>query len=404
MTGSSSPRTGGVLDLRDDALASCVACGLCLPHCPTYRVTGDERRSPRGRIALMRAVDEGATAPDAEWLEAMDTCILCRGCETACPSAVPFGELMSDTRAAGTRTRQVPFRLRVGLAVLVRPRLLRGLSRILALLQRLHLLPARLPLPGRLPLRDPRQKGRVGGDVVLFTGCVMDAWQPEVHAAVEEVLEACGATVRRSGDAAGCCGALHAHAGLEGAARSLAERVMAAIPEQVPVLVDSAGCGATLRGYGSLVGTPAAAAFSARVQDVHEWLAADIDRMPAATVGKRLTVIVQDPCHLRHAQGCHGSVRTVLVPYADTVELDDEGLCCGAGGAFSVLQPELASEVRLRKTASIRRAMATTGAEAVVSANPGCAIHLATAGHVVRHPLEVVAERIRGKQGGAHGR
>jgi glycolate oxidase iron-sulfur subunit len=350
----------------------------------------------------MRSVEEGVMVPDAEWLESMDTCILCRGCETACPSAVPFGELMTDTRTVMAAGRRVPFRLRVGLSVLVRPRLLRWVSRVLALLQRLRLLPGRLPLPVRLPLRDPRQKGRIGGDVVLFTGCVMDAWQPEVHVAVEEVLEASGATVLRSGDAAGCCGALHAHAGLDAAARALAGRVMAAIPADVPVLVDSAGCGAALRAYGSLVGTPEAVAFASRVRDVHEWLAENIDRMPAP-VGERTTVIVQDPCHLRHAQGCHASVRSVLAPYAETVELDDEGLCCGAGGAFSVLQLELASEVRLRKTASIRRAMATTGAATVVSANPGCAIYLAAAGHVVRHPLEVVAERIRGPQGGAHG-
>ena len=384
MTDSSASRTGGVLGLRDDALASCVACGLCLPHCPTYRVTGDERYSPRGRIALMRSVEEGVMVPDAEWLESMDTCILCLGCETACPSAVPFGELMTDTRTVMAAGRRVPFRLRVGLSVLVRPRLLRWVSRVLALLQRLRLLPGRLPLPVRLPLRDPRQKGRIGGDVVLFTGCVMDAWQPEVHVAVEEVLEASGATVLRSGDAAGCCGALHAHAGLDGAARALAGRVMAAIPADVPVLVDSAGCGAALRAYGSLVGTPEAVAFASRVRDVHEWLAENIDRMPAP-VGERTTVIVQDPCHLRHAQGCHASVR------------------CGAGGAFSVLQSELGSEVRLRKTASIRRAMAITGAATVGSANPGCASYLAAAGHVVRHPLEVVAERIRGPQGGAHG-
>jgi len=404
MTVSSSPLTGSLLGLSDDALTSCVSCGLCLPHCPTYRVTGDERRSPRGRIALMRAADAGTTVRDAEWHESMDTCLLCLGCQVACPSAVPFHELMHDTRAAVAGVRGVPLWLRLGFAVLVRPRLLRGTSRVLALLQRLHLIPGRLPLPRRLPLRDARSRGRTAGDVVLFTGCVMDAWQPEVHAAVEEVLEACGTTVRRSGDAAGCCGAMHAHAGLEDAARSLAERVMAAIPADVPVLVDSAGCGAALREYGSLLGTPEAVAFSDRVRDVHEWLAADIERMPAATVGERSTVVVQDPCHLRHAQGKHASVRSVLAPYAETVELDDDGLCCGAGGAFSVLQPGLSAAVRSRKTASIRRAMATTDAVVVVSANPGCAIHLATAGHVVRHPLEVVAERIRGTQEDAHGR
>jgi len=403
MSGSPTARTGGVLDLRDDALTSCVACGLCLPHCPTYRVTGDERRSPRGRIALMRAVDSGETLPDEEWLESMDTCLLCRGCETACPSAVPFGELMTDTRTVVTAGRRVSLRLRAGLFVLVRPRLLRVGSRALAVMQRLHLLPGRLPVPARMPLRDPRRRGRSEGDVVLFTGCVMDAWQPGVHAAVEAVLEATGARVRRSGDSAGCCGALHTHAGLDAGARGLATRVMAAIPPDVPVLVDSAGCGAALREYGTLLGTADATAFSARVRDVHEWLAENVERMPAP-VGERTTVIVQDPCHMRHAQGCHGSVRTVLAPYADVVELDDEGLCCGAGGAFSMLQPGLAGAVRLRKTASIQRATATSGARTVVSANPGCALHLAAVGHDVRHPLEVVAESIRGSGGDPHGR
>jgi glycolate oxidase iron-sulfur subunit len=178
---------------------------------------------------------------------------------------------------------------------------------------------------------------------------------------------------------------------------------MAAIPPDVPVLVDSAGCGAALREYGTLLGTADATAFSARVRDVHEWLAENVERMPAP-VGERTTVIVQDPCHMRHAQGCHGSVRTVLAPYADVVELDDEGLCCGAGGAFSMLQPGLAGAVRLRKTASIQRATATSGARTVVSANPGCALHLAAVGHDVRHPLEVVAESIRGSGGDPHGR
>ncbi len=387
-------RTGGLLDLRDDALAACVDCGLCLPHCPTYRVTGDERRSPRGRIALMRVVDGGGMEADEEVLESIDTCVLCRGCETACPSVVPFGELMVGTRVSLGRTRRPPLRLRIGLAVLVRPRLLRFGSRFLAVLQRLHLLPRRLPLPERLPLRDPRTPARTEGEVVLFTGCVMDAWQPDVHAAVEAVLEATDTRVRRSGDSAGCCGALHAHAGMDAAARRQAEQVMSALPGSDPVLVDSAGCGAALREFGALLGTSEAAAFSARVRDVHEWLADRMSSLPVALPGDRPTVIVQDPCHLRHAQGVHADVRTVLAPYADLVELDDEGLCCGAGGAFAVLQPELAGEIRERKSAAISRAVARGRSDLVVSANPGCALHLAAAGHRVRHPLEVVADRL----------
>ena len=229
---------------------------------------------------------------------------------------------------------------------------------------------------------------------MLFTGCVMDAWQPEVHAAVEAVLEEMGTTVERSGDRAGCCGALHEHAGLGEEARRSAERVMAALPGDRPILVDSAGCGAALKRYGHLLGTPVAEAFAARVLDVHEWLAPQMGRLPT---GRRTagSVIVHDPCHLRHAQGCHGAVRDVLQPYMEVVELDDEGLCCGAGGAYSLSEPALADEVRQRKVAAIRRATGRSGTTVVVSANPGCTMHLEAAGVDVRHPMELLSEALR---------
>ena len=131
--------SGTPLGLDDEALAACVQCGLCLPHCPTYRVTGDERRSPRGRIALLRAVEwDGATADD-EWHEAIDTCVGCLGCETACPSAVPYGRLIADTRAAVAVDHRPPLRLRVGLRMLSWPRLVRWGSRFIGLVQRLTL-------------------------------------------------------------------------------------------------------------------------------------------------------------------------------------------------------------------------------------------------------------------------
>ena len=129
--------TTGRIALRDDALSACVGCGLCLPHCPTYRATGDERRSPRGRISLMRIVESGLAEPNAEWLAAMDSCIQCRGCEPACPSGVPFGELIADTQAFNSGTRRLPLRLRLGLRVLGRPQMLRAGTRLLALAQRL---------------------------------------------------------------------------------------------------------------------------------------------------------------------------------------------------------------------------------------------------------------------------
>ena len=223
----------------------------------------------------------------------------------------------------------------------------------------------------------------------------MDAWQRDVHVAVKGVIEATGTTVRPTLGAAPCCGALHAHAGLGGDARRIAGQVMERLTGDAPILVDAAGCGAALKDYGHLLGTREAAAFSARVFDVHEWLAARLEALPAVAPLRR-RVAVQDPCHLRHVQGVHASVRTVLTPFVtELVELDDEGLCCGAGGAYSLVQRELANEIRERKLAAIERA----DPEIVVSANPGCSVHLAAGGATVVHPFELVAAALRGAGG-----
>jgi glycolate oxidase iron-sulfur subunit len=257
-------------------------------------------------------------------------------------------------------------------------------------MQRLRLVPKRLGLP-RLPLRrQPLMQS--GSDAWLFTGCVMDAWMRPTHAAVLRVMEATGAGValpKRGGD---CCGALHVHAGLTDEARALAGRVMASMPGDAPIVVDSAGCGAALKDYWHLLGTDEAAAFSARVRDVHEWLAERADRLPPARTRLPYPVAVQDPCHLRHVQRAHQHVRTVLAPYADVRELDDDGLCCGAGGAYAALHPGMAADIRGRKLAAIAR----TGAPVVASANPGCAMHLAAAGLTVRHPVELIDEALGG--------
>jgi glycolate oxidase iron-sulfur subunit len=485
------------LGIVDDELASCVACGLCLPHCPTYRVTGEEALSPRGRVAAMRLVQWEGAAVDDSFVRSMETCVQCRGCETACPSGVPFGRLIEPARSAlaegpprtpatppthpadgtsigpadsnttpptdpadgtsigpadsnttapthpagtsvgpadsnttgpthpaGTSvgpadTRPTrhppPLALRLAVRSLRWHRLVLAGSTLLAVAQRIHLVPARLArrlgLPERLPLRRPRLRptpaptapGAAGTtDVWLFTGCVMDAWMREVHADVQRVVEAAGGRVMLPGAGAACCGALASHAGLASEARARARRVVDAFPGAAPILVDAAGCGAMLRDYGHLLGTADAGAFAARVLDVHEWLAGRVDRLSehradvpavggdADRITSLPTVAVQDPCHLRHVQRSHLAVRTVLAPFADLVELDDEGLCCGAGGAYAAVQPELAGAIRDRKLAAIAR----SGAPLVVSANPGCALHLAAAGVEVVHPCQVVARAL----------
>ncbi|HEX6417930.1 MAG TPA: (Fe-S)-binding protein [Acidimicrobiales bacterium] len=390
---------GSRLDLgtADDDLAACVACGLCLPHCPTYRVTGEEALSPRGRIAGMRQVQWGGAPADASFVRSLETCVQCLGCETACPSGVPFGRLVEPARAAlAADPSPPPWPLRLSLRGLSWHRLVLAGSTLLAVAQRLRLVPPRLSrrlgLPARLPLRRPRLRAS-GDDVWLFTGCVMDAWMRDVHADVQAVVEAAGAGVALPGPAAACCGALDLHAGLAPAARAKAERTMRAFPGDAPILVDAAGCGAMLKDYGHLLGTAEAEAFAARVLDVHEWLAPRVGALEAAAppgARSRPTVAVQDPCHLRHVQHAHGAVRTVLAPFASLVELDDEGLCCGAGGAYAAVQPTLAGAVRERKLAAIAR----TGAPLVASANPGCALHLAAAGVAVVHPCQVVARAL----------
>lgn len=389
------------MDLRidDNELASCVSCGLCLAHCPTYRVTGLELLSPRGRISAMRAVQHDNAPVDDDFLHSMDTCVQCRGCETACPSGVPFGHLIEAARVTLTEApprgvpAQQPWWRRLAYRVLEHPRLLRSGSTVLAIGQRAHVVPSkRLGLPARLPLRRAPLVGS-GDDVVVFTGCVMDAWQRDVHAAVQRVIETTDAGVAFSGDDAPCCGALHEHAGLATRARQLGERVIRALPGTRPILVDSAGCGAMLKDYGRLLGTAEAHRFSARVLDVHEWLAERIDTLPVRPRGApELRVAVQDPCHLRHVQHAHLAVRTVLERYVEVVELDDEGLCCGAGGVYSVVHPDMARDIRARKLAAIDRA----DAPIVASANPGCSLYLCAGGADARHPLVIVDALLNG--------
>jgi glycolate oxidase iron-sulfur subunit len=336
----------------------------------------------------MRQVQLGGSPIDGDFVRSMDTCVQCRGCETACPSAVPFGHLMEDTRETlvRVRPRSQPRWRRMAYRALGRHRVVLGGSRALAAAQRLRLVPRSLGLPP-LPLREASLRA-TGDDVWLFTGCVMDAWQRPIHAAAIDVLGSAGVGVALPGSDASCCGALSRHAGFGDQARRLARRVMAALAGDRPILVDSAGCGAQLKEYGRLLGTPYAERFASRVFDIDEWLASRIDELPDGRLD--FPVAVQDPCHLRHAQHVAASVSTLLSRYTEVVPLDDEGLCCGAGGAFAAFHPDLAGEIRDRKLTAIER----SGATVVASANPGCILHLRSAGVDARHPLQLVAEAV----------
>jgi glycolate oxidase iron-sulfur subunit len=386
------------LGLDDDELVACVACGLCLPHCPTYRVTGLEIASPRGRIAAMRAVESGAAPIDVAFLDAMDECVQCRACEAACPSSVPFGHLMEGTRAAledhgrpwGLRRIPEWFAYRL---VLPYPAVLRALTWMMLVAQRLRLVPRRFGVPRLTRAALHRLDVPIGGepDAWLFTGCVMDAWLRDTHRATARVMRAAGTRVGRPGPSGACCGALHVHAGRVDDARRLARRVIESMPGSAPVVVNSAGCGAALKDYGQLLETPEAEAFAGRVRDFSEWLvgAGPIEVAPTGRV-----VVVQDPCHLRHVQNAHAAVRRALAPAYELRDTDDEGLCCGAGGAYAVQQPELSGAIRSRKVDAIRRAAPESHPVVVASANPGCMLHLRAAGLDVRHPADLLAEAL----------
>ncbi len=384
------------LHLDAEELNTCVACGLCLPHCPTFRATGEEALSPRGRIDAMRAVQNDGAPIDDDFVGFMATCVQCRGCEPACPSGVPFGNLIEGTREVLADERKItPRWQRFGLSMLRRHRLLLSASSALALGQRLGLVPQRLD-PGRVPLRRGGTIEATGDDVWLFTGCVMDAWLRDTHRSTAKVLGALGVGFAIPGAGGGCCGALHVHAGLHDDAVDLAVDVMRSMPGDAPILVNSAGCGAAMKDYGELVGTDGARRFSERVFDVNEWLAPRLAGLELRRDDAEY--IVQDPCHLRHVQGAHLPVRDVIGRVGTLVELDDDGLCCGAGGAYSALEPELAGLIRDRKIAAIDRALERSDASVVVSANPGCSMHLqqslADRGLTVRHPIDVVADAL----------
>jgi glycolate oxidase iron-sulfur subunit len=393
----------------------CVHCGLCLPVCPTYRETGREVSSPRGRVLLMRAVAEGRlplAALDAE----AHLCLGCRACETACPSGVRFGSLLEQTRAelesAGLRRGRARAIERFALReVVARPARLRRAVDALALAQRLRLdrlarrfLPralgdalalaprvpprrARRALPERIPAEGVRR-----GRVALFTGCVMQELFAGVHAATARVLARNGfeVVVPR---AQGCCGALHAHAGDADFAAALARRNVAAFraAEVDALVVNSAGCGAALREAGAwLPGEGEALAASTR--DVCELLdAAGMRPLPGRVEAR---VCYDDPCHLVHGQGVRDAPRRLLaaVPGLELVAHEDPTSCCGAAGTYTLVQPAMSRAVLDRKL----RALAAADPDLVATGNPGCAMQLAAGAaraglrFRVAHPVELL--------------
>ncbi len=406
----------------------CVHCGLCHTACPTYLELGTEADSPRGRIHLMRALQEGSIPLDDEAANHLDLCLGCRGCETACPSGVEYGALIEAARPWVERHRRRPFterlRRRVTLALLPYPRRLRVLLWPLRAAARLGMVAGLRWLARRLPERwcyrlhlipdvsEPRARlaydtparGHERARVQLLAGCVM----PELFAHTTRntltVLVENGCRVLVPARQV-CCGALALHAGARRTAERLA-RVNIDVFEgdaDDPVIVNAAGCGAMMKEYGALLaGDPIyaarARALAARVRDATEFLAA-LPLKPPRQGGVSRRVAYHDPCHLAHAQGIRRPPRDLLaaIPGLDLVAMDDEDLCCGSAGHYNVMQPAMAERLVARKVAAIR----ASGADVVATANAGCAQQLEaglrTAGlsTPVRHVLDLLADAYR---------
>ncbi len=398
------------------ALDHCVHCGFCLQACPTFLATGDEADSPRGRIELMRALERGSSRPPIPSSAAhLDRCLGCRGCEPVCPSGVGFGHGLEAAREVLASARGVRLTIRLALAALTTAAasgLVYGLARAL----RATGLPARLagwgrlsfamgmlaatrPRARRLPRRTPvpQTPSAPRSEATLFRGCVMNGLFGHVHDATARTLSVNGYTVLDVRGQA-CCGALHVHAGLRGAAQALARRNILAFGDHGgSIAVNSAGCGALLKEYGALLpGDPAAAAFAQRVRDISELLA---DRGPVPGAPLDLRVAYDPPCHLLHAQRVAAEPLAVLqaIPVLQLVSTPDAAQCCGSAGVFSLVQPEMAHAVLRPKLASLREAAPAV----VASGNPGCLMQLgagmraAGIASSVRHPVELLDESYR---------
>jgi glycolate oxidase iron-sulfur subunit len=415
---------------RQVDLDRCVHCGLCLNACPTYRVLGVEMDSPRGRIYQMAQVAAGAPVGPS-YVEHIELCLACRGCETACPSGVQYGKLVEAARAEIEAATVRPLGARwmrrfVFGYVLPSPALMTVLGTLLYLyqgsgLQKLVRTLGFLKLLNKLggieqltpPAEPPFFFGKIGKTfpaegarryrVALMAGCIANVCFARLNEATVRVLQKNGCDVVVP-DGQGCCGALHVHAGLRDEARVLARRNIDALADggYDAILTNAAGCGSTLKEYGELLeADPRYAArareFSRRMQDVTEFLASvELNRgmKPLA-----LTVTYQDSCHLAHGQRIRAAPRMLLesIPGLKLCEMPLADLCCGSAGIYNVVENEMSMQILERKMENVNR----TGADVIATANPGCILQLRAGaslhgkGQRVVHVIELLDEAYR---------
>lgn len=394
---------------------ACVHCGFCLQACPTYLTLEDENDSPRGRIVLMRSLLEGRLTPENESVQThIAQCLGCRACETACPSGVPYGHLLEATRATLARHEPIPFVARVILSVFERPLFMRAamfggrVARATGVARLLSRLPGRLGFamamlastdrPGGAPSKRALASSTgTRGTVALLTGCVMEGLFTETNRATERVLTendyrmTCAEGQR-------CCGALHAHAGDDEAARRLARANVAAFEKADADFIcsNAAGCGAMMKEYGHLLAedpewADRAARISARVRDVSELLSAAGPKRGGAV---RARVAYDAPCHLLHAQRIALPPIDVLraIPELELVPLNESDVCCGSAGIYNLVEPDVSDIVLKRKLENVSAA----APELVATGNPGCLMQIGAgllrqgAEATAVHPVELL--------------
>jgi glycolate oxidase iron-sulfur subunit len=410
--------------LDESAANACIHCGLCLSSCPTYLETGNENDSPRGRIYLMRAVQDGRLGLNDATVRHLDLCLGCRACEVACPSGVQYGALLEAAREHVEQSHQrnwfqtflrrvaiervFPYPERMELA-LAPARALRaaGLARWLPrrLREAVALIPDTMdgtPLAPFSPATVARR-----GTVGFVSGCVMSVMFGTTNANSVRLLNAAGYDVVTP-PGQGCCGALHAHGGNLDAARVLARRNIAEFEraDLDAIVINAAGCGSTLKEYGHLLrGDPAwaerAAAFAGKVRDLTEVLspAAFCAARPVEADAPKVTY--HDACHLAHPQRITRQPRELVRAAAGGayVELPESEVCCGSAGSYNLTEPEMAARLQRRKVENILKSRART----VVTTNPGCLLQMAAglkqagASHVrVMHIADYLADHAEG--------
>lgn len=416
------------------ALQQCMHCGMCLPTCPTYDATGLERNSPRGRIALMRAVADKELPITETFSEEMYYCLGCLACSTSCPAGVDYAHMFENARAdiedsgeleSGSRRF---WRWLTVKTLFMQPRLLRLVGRLLSLYQRLgfqsfvrrsgilKLLPKNLR---ELEPMTPEIRERFTDDIVaevetpndrptryrvgMLVGCVQDLAFSDINRDTVDVLLANGCKVVTPRNQS-CCGSLHSHNGDESLAQELARRAIDSFDlDSIDAIISNAGgCGSHLRHYGRLLSedpeySEKAQQWDTKLKDIHEWLM-EIGPKNPGPIDSSTRVTYHPSCHLNHGQKVKAQPEQLLslIPNIELVTLHEADWCCGSAGIYNITQPEQAKLLQERKARHINN----TGANVVATSNPGCHLQIQNGlgpDHKVRHPISLLAEAYRNR-------